>query len=141
MHKTADQMLDRLKKAGFRLTRQRVDIIEYLAARNDHPSVRQIHTALRGHKPAPSLATVYNTLSTLVDLGCIRQLEFEAEDNRFDTNLAPHINLVCTECGDIIDLDHRLPMSAAEIQRRLGFEVIDFRVEYRGTCAGCRRKE
>ena len=81
---------------------------------------------------------VYNTLATLVNLGLIREMEFEATDNRYDTNLAPHMNLVCVLCGTIIDVDQRWPVSADTIRRSHGFEVVDLRVEGRGICAKCR---
>lgn len=80
---------------------------------------------------------VYNTLATLVDLELIREIEFEGTDNRYDTNLAPHMNLVCTACGAIIDVDQRLPVSPDMIRRSHGFEVVVLRIECRGICARC----
>ncbi len=85
-----------------------------------------------------SLATVYNTLATLVELGLLKELEFEAEDNRYDTNVSPHINLVCTSCGEISDFERRPPVSSDEIRKALGFETTGIRMEYQGICARCR---
>jgi Fe2+ or Zn2+ uptake regulation protein len=130
-------MIDALRKTGCRITPQRIAIIDYVAGRSDHPSARQIWDALQSSDPGISLATVYNTLGKLVETGLIRALEFEAADNRYDTHLAPHINLICTGCGRIEDLDHELPVSPEELTRRTGFEAVDFRIEYRGTCARC----
>jgi Fe2+ or Zn2+ uptake regulation protein len=131
-------MEEALRGAGCRITRQRTAVIRYLAGRIDHPSARRIYSELEGTEPGLSLATVYNTLSTLVELGLIKQIDFEAVDNRYDTNLAPHINLVCTSCGRIDDFDHELPVTPEEIEHRLGFSTTDFRIEYRGVCASCR---
>ncbi len=137
MAHTRDHMIETLRDAGFRLTRQRVTIIDCLADRDDHPSAREIFRGLPRSSPRSSLATVYNTLRTLVELGLIREMDFEAVDNRYDTNVGPHINLVCTVCGAITDFDHELPVSPEEIRSRLGFEAVDCRMEYRGVCAYC----
>jgi Fe2+ or Zn2+ uptake regulation protein len=133
-----DEMVGALRDSGCRLTRQRLAIIEYLARREDHPSARQIHRALQPRRTRPSLATVYNTLSRLVELGMLREMEFDARDNRFDTNLQPHLNLVCTKCGVISDCDGAPAIRPATILKREGFQPTGFRLEFYGLCSRCR---
>jgi Fur family peroxide stress response transcriptional regulator len=128
-----------LRSAGRRITLQRMAILEHLAGRSDHPSARQIHNELEDLKVHVSLATVYNTLASLVELGLLKEVEFESVDNRYDTNLASHINLVCTSCGAIVDVDHEPPLSAREIQDRTGFDTSEIKIEYCGTCKSCRK--
>jgi Fe2+ or Zn2+ uptake regulation protein len=135
---TETEILDALRDAGSRTTSQRMVIVEYLAGRRDHPSARQIYETVRVREPKISLTTVYNTLKTLVAEGLVREIEFNEVENRFDTNLAPHANLVCKSCGSIVDLDEPLPISVDEVLRRKGFEATEFRVEYRGVCGACR---
>lgn len=132
------EMIAAFEASGRRITPQRRAILCYVAGRGDHPSARQIHRGLPSRLRRPSLATVYNTLTALVELGLIREVDFEATDNRYDTNLAPHINLVCVRCGSICDLDHDLPIPPEVIRSKLGFEAVDFRIEYRGFCSKCR---
>jgi len=131
-------ILDALHKAGYRMTRQRLSIVGQIAGRRDHPSVRQIFDEVNKVKPDISLATVYNTLNALVQLGLLKEIEFEESDNRFDTNLAPHINLICTLCGHIEDYGVRLPVRASKIARETGFQTFDYCLEYRGICSSCR---
>ena len=45
------------------------------------------------------LIAIAAMLATLVELGFLEEMEFEAGDNRYDTRPSPHINLVCTVCG------------------------------------------
>lgn len=127
-----------LSDAGHRLTAQRRAVIAYLAGRTDHPTARQVYQALRSADSTLSLATVYNTLNVLAELGAIRTLEFDSSDNRYDTNTDPHVNLVCSICGTIEDYDHPLPVRFDEILSRVGFHSTDARIEYRGICAACR---
>lgn len=137
---TETEMLEALKEVGSRMTGQRKAIVEFLAGRRDHPSARQVYENVRVREPKISLTTIYNTLKTLVAKGLIREIEFNEVENRFDTNIAPHANLICSACGAIIDFDQPLPVTADEVMKRTGFEAHEFRVEYRGLCGACRRR-
>jgi len=123
------------------MTRQRLAIIEYLEGRGDHPSARQIFADVKAGESQMSLATVYNTLATLVEFGFLKELGFEAGDNRYDTNVSPHINLVCTVCRAITDVNRRPPVSIDEIRKTIGFETTAIRLEYQGVCASCRSED
>ena len=129
-----------LRKAGCRITAQRKAVLDYLDSTADHPSARQVFENVSKQCPQLSLATVYNTLGTLVKMGLIKVLEFEAMDNRHETNLAPHINLVCTICGKIEDFDEGVTVYSDDVREKFDFEVQDYRMEYYGLCAGCRSK-
>lgn len=132
-------LIEALRAAGYRLTRQRRAILAYLGTTNSHPSARQIFQEVRKIHPGLSLATVYNTLGVLVDRGLIKVLEFEL-DNRYEVNLNPHINLICTLCGKIQDLTGEIPCIPEKIEEQVGFQVMDYRLEYYGICPECREK-
>jgi Fur family peroxide stress response transcriptional regulator len=134
-----DQMVKALKDARYRITRQRMSIIKFIAERPDHPNAQQIHREINTGERGISLATIYNTLKTLVENNLIKEIDFEDNDNRYDTNLEPHINLVCTVCGSISDYNLDLPISPDEIKIQKGFITTDFRIEYRGVCTQCGR--
>jgi Fur family peroxide stress response transcriptional regulator len=127
-----------LRAAGYRLTRQRRAILNYLATTEAHPSAQQVFQEARKEQPSLSLATVYNTLETLASMGLIKILDFQAMDNRHETNLVPHINLICTSCGKIQDFEEELTIRAGEVKEKFGFQVKNFRLEYYGLCSTCR---
>ena len=126
-----------LRAAGCRITRQRKAILNYLAATDAHPSARQVYLEARKEYPGLSLATVYNTLERLVRLGLIKVLDFQIMDNRHETNLSPHLNLICTVCGSIQDLEGEMYIDAETVKEKAGFDVQDCRMEYYGVCAEC----
>ena len=134
------EIINALLEAGYRMTRQRRTIVDILSKRSDHPSVRTVFTEANRILPEISLATVYNTLNALVKLGVLREIEFEQSENRFDTNLSPHINLVCMVCGNIEDYLLELPVKPQKIQKEVGFVTSDYRLEYRGICKICDNK-
>jgi len=130
-------MEDALRVAGYRLTRQRKAILNYLATTDAHPSAQQVFQEAKKDHPGLSLATVYNTLETLARMGLIKVLDFQAMENRHETNLGPHINLICTSCGKIQDFEGGTTIHAGKVREKFGFEVKDFRLEYYGICSAC----
>lgn len=56
---------DVYRRAGLRLTPQRLEIFRELAESTDHPSVEELHRRLVVKFPTLSLDTVYRTLGTL----------------------------------------------------------------------------
>lgn len=129
-----------LANVGLRLTPQRLAILKYLAGTGAHPSARQVFDEVREEYPKLSLATVYNTVSLLLRLGHLKVLEV-AEKRRLEVNLNPHINLICLKCNKIQDLPSTISLPGAEACQELGFTVSDYRLEYLGLCADCRREE
>ena len=127
-----------LRAAGYRLTRQRKAILSYLATTDAHPSAQQVFQEAKKDHPGLSLATVYNTLETLARVGLIKILDFQAMDNRHETNLVPHINLICTSCGKIQDFEQGSTIRASEVKQKFGFQIENFRLEYYGICSECR---
>ena len=138
MQTSKENMLRAFKNAGYRLTRQREAVCGYLEGLNgDHPSARQIFDGLKKDCRELSVATVYNTMGTLVNLGMIKIIEFEAGDNRYETNLDPHVNLICQTCGKIDDLFVGLDVHVRCALEKSDFRVSDCRVEYYGRCSEC----
>jgi Fe2+ or Zn2+ uptake regulation protein len=138
MSLTREKLADTFKREGFRLTRQREVIFDFLHQVNGlHPSARQVYEGVSRDHSDISVATVYNTLGAMVRLGIVKLIEFESGDNRYETNLEPHINLICSFCSSIQDLHIGPSIHARCAMERLGFHVKDFRLEYYGQCSEC----
>lgn len=136
----SEKVISELHGAGFRLTPQRRAILNYLTSTDLHPSAQQIFQEVQKTHPDISLATIYNTLGVLVRLGFLKILEIEP-DNRYETNLRQHINLICDICGKIQDLEGGLTIDSEEVLHRVGFQVLDSRMEYHGICPECRDRQ
>lgn len=130
-----------LQSGGYRLTLQRLAICRHLAASRDHPSPGQVYDQVRNEQPAISLATVYNTLQVLRDLGQISEMAGGAEGVRYETDLNPHANLICVQCDAIVDLPlDCLSIAEAAIRGASDFDLRRLRVDGYGLCSGCRRR-
>mgnify|MGYP001026515403 FL=1 len=138
---TQEELSARLKKLGIRLTPQRLAIAEVVVNSGDHPSVKEIFERVKAFFPYVTLATVYSTLDVLERAAIVRELPFQRQ-SRYDANLSPHANLVCVECGSVVDADVGQKL-VAELQHILEkeskFEVASQRVDFYGYCSGCRK--
>jgi Fur family peroxide stress response transcriptional regulator len=137
---TMNHLVEGLKRAGLRLTPQRVAICQLLAESKDHPTASMIYHALLPQFPTLSLATVYKTLDVLKRLGLVHALG-DAGDGaeHYDADLTPHINLVCVRCHRVSDLeDETIQEVEHRVAVRSGYEIQGARIVYYGLCPSCR---
>ena len=146
-----DAMLADLRKAGLKLTPQRIALVQLFATDESHPTAQALFERLRPAFPSMSFATVYNTLDTLARAGLSSTLRI-GNAARFDPNTAPHHHAVCDGCGEVRDVPvgeapvDATPAPGSPVQVVLRgatdappatFTVRAVERIYRGTCAAC----
>ena len=138
MTSRADHMLADLKRAGLKLTPQRIAIVRELADDLTHPTAQALFERLRTTFPTMSFATVYSTLDTLARCGLVGALTLGGPA-RFDPNTEPHHHAVCDRCGAV----HDIAIERIDLGPRggtpsvLGFEILREQRTYRGLCDRC----
>ncbi len=137
-----DTLIHALKSAGFRLTPQRIAICNLLVESKQHPTANEIYEDLRPKYPSLSLATVYNTVETLIGLGVINALGSAGDSAvHYDANISPHINLACIVCHRVVDIESQsVQIMDQEVARRSGYQIKGARVLYYGLCPDCQSK-
>jgi Fur family peroxide stress response transcriptional regulator len=137
----ADKMLADLKRAGLKLTPQRIAIVRELADDLSHPTAQALFERLRPAFPTMSFATVYSTLDVLVDRGLTGALAADhgTRGVRFDPNVEPHHHAICDACGSVIDipLDALEGTPAPRLLQGSRFRVLREERTYRGLCDRC----
>jgi Fur family ferric uptake transcriptional regulator len=105
-----------LHARGLRRTAPRIAVMVVLASVNGHLSAAEIHQRLRDAYPAeaPDLATVYRTVTTLVEKGVVHALSVEGGITTYGLAAEPHHHAVCTRCGAIIEVPASRLRSALE---------------------------
>ena len=135
-----EEIVSSLRDEGFRITPQRIAIVDYLLKTEDHPSAELIHKVVRKRYPMVSLSTVYKTLDLLREKKLVNEIEVEGEA-RFDAHTDEHINLVCMKCGKIDDIDEG---SLKEIQvkaaKKSKYLILKSNFELHGYCHNCKSK-
>lgn len=130
--------LGKLKESGVRITPQRYAVLEYLLTSMSHPTADEIYKALEDRFPNMSVATVYNNLRVLKNIGLVKELTYGDDSSRFDCNLTEHYHVMCETCGDIVDFDYP-PLDEVEAfaEKMTGFKVSHHRMELYGECPKC----
>ncbi len=129
---------ERLKEKGYKLTRQRLELIDIISQNRRHPSARELLIEARKRNPSIGPSTVYYTLNLLKREGLVKEIDFYDKANRYDSVTAQHVNLICRRCARIDDFEEAPLLSFNEISKRTGFEADDLRYEYYGYCRECR---
>lgn len=133
-------LVSSLREEGFRITPQRVAIVEYIMSTVDHPSAEQIYQTVKKEYPMVSLSTVYKTLDLLRKKRLVNEIDVNGE-SRFDANTGEHINLVCLSCGKIEDIDEgsikEIRIKAAKKSRYL---IVRSNFDLYGYCSDCKSK-
>jgi len=98
-----DPIVAACRRAGFRLTHQRLEILAELAGSTDHPSAETLYQRLRKRIPTLSLDTVYRTLATFNHCGLVQKVETSESQARFEAVHEHHHHLICRHCHGIVD--------------------------------------
>ena len=133
-----------LHNRGQRLTPQRQRILELFEALGEgsHLSAEQVHQRLLGADARVSLATVYRTVTTLVDQGVLHALAVEGGVSTYGLTEKPHHHAVCTECATMIEvpatrlstaLEHASEGSSFTLSEQAGLTL-------HGLCPDCQRR-
>jgi len=98
-------VLELLRRAGLRPTRQRLALARLLFDRGDrHVTAEQLHGEAVAAAVAVSLATVYNTLHQFIDAGLLREVVVNPGRSYFDTNVSDHHHFFIEESGRLLDI-------------------------------------
>jgi Fur family iron response transcriptional regulator len=97
--------IERLRGAGLRPTRQRVQLASLLFKGVDrHVTAESLHVEVAAQGLKISLATVYNTLHQFTHAGLLRQVVVDAARGYFDTNTGDHQHFFLEDEGTLIDI-------------------------------------
>jgi Fe2+ or Zn2+ uptake regulation protein len=129
-------LIDRLRHRGWRLTAQRRVIAETMTGEHVHMAADEVLERAREILPEVSLATVYNTLNELVDIGELLEIPHADGRKRYDPNvMEPHHHLVCVDCGRMLDVHAEDPLLPRN--QRQGFEILGVDITFRARCPDC----
>lgn len=135
-------IIEALRKKGYRATSQRIAICRFALDNLEHPTAVRIYREVKRLHPTVSLATVYKTLKVLKELRLVQELVFAQSETRFDSNVAPHLNVVCLRCGIISDVDDQIARGVvARAVSRTRFTITGQRFDIYGICEKCAKRK
>lgn len=128
------------KEKKLKLTPQRIAVYRYLKSTKEHPSAEMIYKALQPEYPTMSLATVYKTLKTLVEVELVVELNVGEGNFRYDSNVCSHPHIQCATCGVVDDIEG---ICFSEINEEVkpftNYEILASKIYFYGLCANCKQ--
>jgi Fur family peroxide stress response transcriptional regulator len=137
------ELVDRLRDEGRRLTPQRMAVLAILAESDAHPSAQEIYQQVHTEFPMTSLATVYKTIALLKEMGQVLELGCVENGSRYDGRQPyPHPHLVCMRCCSVTDWDvGRVGDWADQVGEQSGYQMVGHRLELFGICPKCQTEK
>jgi len=119
---------------GLRITEQRKVIARVLSDAEDHPDVEKVYERASAIDPGISIATVYRTVRLFEEAGILDRHDFGDGRARYEpAPEAHHDHLIDVETGRVIEfVDPELELLQKQIAERLGFRLVDHRMELYG---------
>ena len=119
------QIEDFLASKGLRRTKQRDVIVEAAFSTREHFNADELHDMTKRIDRSISRATVYRTLTLLVDCGLLREVDLGRDQTYYDPNFLDkpeHNHLICADCDRVVEFeDDHIAVLEDCITRRLGF--------------------
>jgi Fe2+ or Zn2+ uptake regulation protein len=127
-----------LRKAGLRVTRPRLAVLEAIRAQ-PHLDTKALITAARARIGVVSHQAVYDVLRTLVDSSLVRRIQPEGSDARYEARVGDnHHHLICRDCGTIVDVDCAIGAAPCLTPSTdAGFVIDEAEVLFWGRCPSC----
>jgi Fur family transcriptional regulator, ferric uptake regulator len=127
---------------GLRITDQRRTIAKILSESEDHPDVETLHQRAAAIDPRISIATVYRTVRLFEEAGILERHEFGDGRSRYEAVTDEHHDhLIDVETGKVVEfVDEELEALQKKIAERLGFRLVDHRMELYGVALNRNRE-
>lgn len=119
---------------GLRMTEPRRVIARVLSEADDHPDAEELHRRANALDASISLATVYRTVKLFEDYDIIERHEFRDGRSRFEeTPETHHDHLIDVKSGRVVEFQNEeIERLQIEIARKLGYRLVDHRLELYG---------
>ena len=138
--------MDRIEKLcvdkGMRMTEQRRVIARVVSGSHDHPDVEELHRRAVAVDPHITLATVYRTVRLFEEAGILERHDFRDGRSRYEeVPETHHDHLIDMKSGKVIEfVEPEIERLQHEIARKLGYKLVDHRLELYGVPLDSRPK-
>jgi Fur family ferric uptake transcriptional regulator len=136
---TIEAILARLKKSSLKLTEPRRAILKALVEDHGPFTAEEIHKIVT--KKICDLATIYRSVTSLLEVGILRRVEFGDDSSRYELaslDESHHHHLICNQCKRVEIVDDEELEEIDRFAKKRGYSNISHTLEFFGTCPKCR---
>lgn len=136
-----------LKKKGYKITKQREEILKCLYNFQGHITIERMYDMVKKH--GVGLSTIYRNLDIFKNTGIINEINIDDKnyyEPRICKNRAFHIHFKCSRCGAIIDMDDNIILDKVfelnlSLQNSHGISIENVNIIMMGSCSKCQEGE
>lgn len=129
-----------IETKGLKSTAQRDFIADTFFRTNTHISLDELLKKVKRKTPNIGYATVYRTMKLLTECGLAIARQFGDGQTRYE-NLPEdghHDHIICMKCSKIAEFhNHKIEQLQLEAAKKLGFTVVNHKLELYGYCREC----
>jgi Fur family ferric uptake transcriptional regulator len=136
---TAEELVDRLRSRGVRITAPRRAVLVALLEAGSHVNAETLHARVQARHPDISHSSIYRTMDLLTELGIVTHVHLGHGPAEFHLVEDAHSHLVCNGCGAVTDVDQSVSGPFVEaIADTFGFALDLRHFALTGWCRECR---
>lgn len=134
-----DDLLERVRGGGGRVTRARRAVLEaFLEGGDHHLTAEEVAARVRARHPEVHLSTVYRSLDVFEAAGVVVHVHLGHGPSVYHLTADLHHHAVCDRCGAVVELPLAvLDDLAARLRAEHGFEVTGHHFAIVGRCRAC----
>jgi Fur family ferric uptake transcriptional regulator len=129
-----------VRSKGLKQSSQRKEVLLTFLKTEKHLTADELHRLVKKKNPAIGIATVYRTLKLLKESGLCSEFRLDDGTTRYEHlyNHEHHDHLICSNCGDLIEVfDPEIEKLQEKLARKHGFHISSHKLEIYGTCKKC----
>lgn len=130
-----------LRAQGYRLTPQRLAILDILRQSKEHLSPSEIYQRARQVMPGLTEATVYRTLIFLTEQDLVHAAHVGSGQLVYEIAEHDHDHLICRTCGETVEIDHSaLETLYEQFEALTGYRIDSVHQTFFGLCPDCQKE-
>jgi Fur family transcriptional regulator, ferric uptake regulator len=131
-----------LGEKGLKFTKERIAVLKEVFSSHSHFEPENLYLRIKASGSKASRASVYRTLSLLVESGLVEKVTRTEKSNVYEHTFghSHHDHMICDGCGSIIEFySEKLENLQKEICVGNGFDGRSHTLEIHGYCTECKK--
>ena len=130
--------IEKLRARGYRVTPQRLIVLDAICEIAGHASLSQITERVAYLDPSIDKSTIYRALDVLCQVGLATQTAIEPQGKVYSIAGGQHHHLSCQSCGAVLTIsDEEFEAFQREIMQKHGFKIQSEHLAFKGLCGEC----
>ena len=130
-----------LRTQGYKITKNRIAILEYLQTTNKPLSAEEILIHIQRDHQNVVKTTIYRELEFLIKIKFVSEVEFGDGKKRYELSLNKphHHHVICRSCKRVEDipLESDFESTQDDIEKLTNFKLTGHMLEFFGLCKTC----